>query len=525
MVLIVLSVMGGWLDMVKKQARGLLGDIVVDNGDYVGFPLYQEFIDEIQTWKDPAGQPLIKKATPVLYTWGMYNFRETNQVGAVRVVGIRLNEVFGVNAFKKSLFYETYYPGTTTLAKQQQPMLGVDSQAPPMQISGSDGEVLASIKRPLLPPAYREALEQARRADGGKLEVNDEVTSPTSEFLAQAGLPPIPGYYMLALKPDPNGEPYQVADEPGTFGDPFPGIIFGRDIVARRMPDGKYDRRYPRGQPVTLTLSATSARGQVDPVPIKQPFRYVDDSRTGIYEIDSQHVYCDFDLLQKLLQMQATPRVDSEGKVIGMAPARCYQIQVKLAHDLDQQSLMDLTKRMRETYRSFISDPRFDLDDTDRQLLDNVDAMTWQQTQAHIIGPVEKERVLVTILFGIISLVAVVLILCILYMIVLQKTRDIGIVKALGGSSGGVAFIFVIYGAAVGITGAILGTVLGSTVVWYITVARLGFVGVLVRPHSERGERLGCGHRGGDRDSGFDRRLAGGGLARRAHAARGGDPA
>jgi lipoprotein-releasing system permease protein len=62
----------------------------------------------------------------------------------------------------------------------------------------------------------------------------------------------------------------------------------------------------------------------------------------------------------------------------------------------------------------------------------------------------------------------VVLILCILYMIVLQKTRDIGIVKALGGSSGGVAFIFVIYGAAVGITGAVLGTVLGSTVVWYI---------------------------------------------------------
>jgi lipoprotein-releasing system permease protein len=215
-------------------------------------------------------------------------------------------------------------------------------------------------------------------------------------------------------------------------------------------------------------LWATTARGQVDPIPVKQPFRYADDSRTGIYEIDSQHVYCDFDLLQKLLQMQATPRVADDGRIIGLAPGRCSQIQLKLDHPLDDYELKALTQRLTQRYQSYAEDPRFDLDFTDRQLLSRVEAMTWQQTQAHIIGPVEKERVLVTILFGIISLVAVALILCILYMIVLQKTRDIGIVKAIGGSSGGVAFIFIIYGAAVGITGAVLGTTLGSLVVWNI---------------------------------------------------------
>jgi lipoprotein-releasing system permease protein len=201
---------------------------------------------------------------------------------------------------------------------------------------------------------------------------------------------------------------------------------------------------------------------------IKQPFRYTDDSRTGIYEIDSQHVYCDFDLLQKLLQMQETPRVNADGEIIGMAPARCAQIQIKLARPLDEMSLQALTTRLEERYYSLADDPRFDLDLTDRQLIARIDAMTWQQTQAHLIGPVEKERILVTILFGIISLVAVALILCILYMIVLQKTRDIGIVKAIGGSSGGVAFIFVIYGAAVGIAGAVLGSILGCLVVWNI---------------------------------------------------------
>ena len=109
MVLVVLSVMGGWLDMVKKQSWGLLGDIVVDNSAYAGFPLYQEFIDEISKW------PEIVKATPVIYTYGLFYVRETKQSKDVRVVGLRLEDVYTVNAFKSSLFYEKYYPGTTTL--------------------------------------------------------------------------------------------------------------------------------------------------------------------------------------------------------------------------------------------------------------------------------------------------------------------------------------------------------------------------------------------------------------------------
>jgi lipoprotein-releasing system permease protein len=53
-------------------------------------------------------------------------------------------------------------------------------------------------------------------------------------------------------------------------------------------------------------------------------------------------------------------------------------------------------------------------------------------------------------------------------MIVLQKTRDIGIVKAIGGSPGGVALIFVTYGAAIGVVGSVLGTVFGYNFVTYI---------------------------------------------------------
>jgi len=74
----------------------------------------------------------------------------------------------------------------------------------------------------------------------------------------------------------------------------------------------------------------------------------------------------------------------------------------------------------------------------------------------------------VTILFGVISVVAVILVGCIFYMIVQQKTRDIGIVKSVGATSFGVAGIFLTYGAAVGVVGGALGTVLGAVFVRYI---------------------------------------------------------
>ena len=48
---------------------------------------------------------------------------------------------------------------------------------------------------------------------------------------------------------------------------------------------------------------------------------------------------------------------------------------------------------------------------------------TWEESQATWLGAVEKEKVLVTFLFGIISVVAIFLIFCIFYMIVVEKTQ------------------------------------------------------------------------------------------------------
>jgi len=74
MVLIVISVMGGFLDMVKARSRGLLGDLIMENGALQGFPFYQEFIDQIK--KEMPDR--IEEATPVIVNYGLLRFPSSN---------------------------------------------------------------------------------------------------------------------------------------------------------------------------------------------------------------------------------------------------------------------------------------------------------------------------------------------------------------------------------------------------------------------------------------------------------------
>ncbi len=441
MVLIVMSVMGGFLDQLKRKSRGLLGDIIVDNRSFVGFPLYQEFIDDVRGW------PEIVQATPVIYTYGILRFKDLSHLAHVQVVGIRLHEVYEVNGFKPSLYYERFYPDTTTLAEQKQPLLGFHPTEF-VKLRSPDGE-MREYHRIVLPPALDDALERSWAAG-----IRDTDSPPTQlvDICREAGKPEIVGWYEMSGDAGP----------PREEGEPWPGLIIGRDIVARRTPTGAYERfaQYPRGMMTYLTLVPVSEGGSID-TPIKQPMRYVDDSRTGIYEIDSKYVYADFALLQKLLQMHEVPRADGDGVIRG----RCSQIQIKIRPGVDAAALCG---RLENHYREMSRDPRWKLTPRETAQLLDARAYTWEESQAHIIAPVEKERRLVTTLFAIISLVAALLVLCILYMIVLQKTRDIGIIKSVGGSSAGVATIFVLYGVAIGVVGSVYGAALGYLFVTYI---------------------------------------------------------
>lgn len=93
---------------------------------------------------------------------------------------------------------------------------------------------------------------------------------------------------------------------------------------------------------------------------------------------------------------------------------------------------------------------------------------TWEEKQGPLLKAIEIEKSILNILLFMIIAVAGFGILAIFSMIVSEKTRDIGILKALGASNGGVMKIFLTYGLLLGVVGAVFGTILGLSITWNI---------------------------------------------------------
>jgi lipoprotein-releasing system permease protein len=434
MMIIVISVMGGFVDSIKEKAHGLLGDVIMSGGQQ-GFPYYQGFIDRIAKLKDEkTGQPIVVQATPLIHAVGILQFPRTKKTANVNIWGIRLNEYVRVNRFGDDLFYNNRYGGTR-LDRQKKPLYGWNEQGfatLPDDMDANYQRYLASLS-----PAERDE-EQKRYAHG------------------PGDLYPGPGVFQ------------GPTTRPGYEEPELPGVIIGRTIVARRQPSGEYYRGmdYPRGEVVLLTVVPMTRSGDISMEPPPKPrFRYVDDSRTGIHEIDSMNVYVDFEELQRLLSMDEAKT--QKGSTVA---ARSSQIEINLAESFskvnDRQTLKKYQRLIWGEWLQYVR--TLHPDQVDDELLRLVDMQTWEEMQSSYISAIEKEKFLVLIMFGVISIVAVFLILCIFYMIVQEKTRDIGIIKSTGGSAAGVAAVFLVYGAAIGIVGSVLGSMLGISFVDHI---------------------------------------------------------
>jgi lipoprotein-releasing system permease protein len=93
---------------------------------------------------------------------------------------------------------------------------------------------------------------------------------------------------------------------------------------------------------------------------------------------------------------------------------------------------------------------------------------TWRDDQETMLNAIATELAIINVLLFLIFAVAGFGILAIFYMIVVEKQRDIGILKALGASSGGIMQIFLYYSLSLGILGSVLGLGLGLLFVEYI---------------------------------------------------------
>lgn len=98
--------------------------------------------------------------------------------------------------------------------------------------------------------------------------------------------------------------------------------------------------------------------------------------------------------------------------------------------------------------------------------------ITWQQSNQRLFGALRVEKNLMFFLLTFIMIVAGFGIAATLITVVIEKTGEIGILKALGASPFTILAIFVLQGTIVGVLGTVGGTALGLGIVhWRNTVA------------------------------------------------------
>jgi lipoprotein-releasing system permease protein len=360
MVLVVISVMGGWLRMFRESFHSISGDVIVEGQSMLGFPYYEEMIKRIE------GSPEVKAAAPVIRSFGLVNINNQIRSG-VSVIGYPAN-IGQVNGFGDSLYR---MKGAKEVSFGLVP--GVEYNAP---------------------PGFNRRGKDPKTWDGM-----------------------IVGSGVIGLKKDRNGNIINRETD----------IIYRAYVILTVMPMS----------PDQASLDITAKTLDF--------FWIVDDSRTKVHIYDSNTVYVPFKTLQRDLQMDGR---DGE-------PARTRDIQIALKPGAD---LATARQKIQEITDAVTAEHGYDFRFPYK-------VNTWEETHAAFLSAVENEKILVTFLFSIISVVAIFLIFCIFYMIVVEKTKDIGIIKSVGATSSGVAGIFLGYGAAIGVVGAGLGLLSGWLIV------------------------------------------------------------
>jgi len=390
MVIVVMSVMGGWLSMFRESQRGLIGDVIITRRSWSGFPYYQEIIDELK-----AKVPEVKAAVPAIQTFGLININNAIRSG-VQVYGYPIDQIGEVNAFPQSLYRQRRAATDPHLSAADRALAQAAATQP------------ASFDPPLAPELYR------------------------------------------FIKSESKSDPAK-----------WPGMIVGDGVVGvRKRDDGTIGSRDGLLRAwAQLTLVGIDDEGsQSDLINQKAmpTFWIVDNSRTKFYQQDENTVYVDFSLLQRELRMGEDEYTDAKTGEKVKVPARTSNIQISVKPGFKPA---DVTNKVREVAAGVMLRHNYDM------ITHDIYVNTWEEMQADFINAIEHEIVLTTLLFAIISIVAVFLIFCIFYMIVVEKTRDVGIIKSVGATSSGVAGIFLGYGLAIGLIGGGLGLLVSYVIV------------------------------------------------------------
>ncbi len=212
-----------------------------------------------------------------------------------------------------------------------------------------------------------------------------------------------------------------VSEGTGTRDVRLSGIIIGEEL--RKQLEVQV------GEPISLVSPLQTTPGPLGMVPKVKRFFVAGAFKSGMVDYDSTLIYMGLADAQKFF--------DIGDRVTG--------IEVRVQHPYDAPEVANaLQSQLGITYT----------------------ARDWTRINSNIFAALRLEKFVYSLVILLIVLVAAFNIIATLIMVVMEKRKDIAVLKSIGATSKSISRIFIFKGFVIGAVGALLGTVLGYVVCW-----------------------------------------------------------
>jgi lipoprotein-releasing system permease protein len=301
-------------------------------------------------------------------------------------------------------------------------MNGLQSDLREKILVGSPDIRVVTWSRDMTMPEWRTTLDSILNIDG---VVAAAPVVLTQALVTRSGGPPEPTQ-VVGIQPEGQGVPDITSiRQHATLGDfrfaSSDGLVRGI-VVGRRLADRL--NVFP-GDKVTLVASATTNAVTGSVIPRFENFEVTGIFDTGMFEYDDKYAYVALSAAQQLAG-------------IGSAVTG---IEVRTP-ELDDAP--EVGARIDNLFGSF-----------------NVRVIDWKQQNASLFKALDLEKLAMGVILLLIVIVAAFNIVSTLTMVVTDKTREIGILRAMGMKARAIRTIFLVQGLVIGAVGTAIGALIG----------------------------------------------------------------
>ena len=424
--IVVNSVMAGFTQEMHMRLHGILSDLVFESPSMDGFSDADWHMHQI---REVLGDE-VEGMTAVVHVPALLRIpvRDEYHTRQINLIGVDSETYAEVSSFAEYLQHPENRQKLSFLLREG----GYAPEKESFPISG--------WRHRRARAAYEQAVLEHQQREHQQLEAARSAQQAMAGTTAAADAPPAD-----PLMSAPPQDPYGAAGggqedvfDPQT--EQHTGIVLGIAICSVRARDaaGNVQDYFLCRPGDDVELIFPNAGNALKPV--NSFFTIVDLYESKMSEYDSSFAFMPLEELQDLRGM-----IDPQSGV-----ASVTSIQIKMKPGTNLSAARD---RLRAKFPADVFPYRIE---------------TWRDLQGPLLAAVRMETTILNILLFMIIAVAGFGILATFFMIVVEKTRDIGVLKALGAPSRGVMSIFLGYGVSLGAVGSGVGTVLGLLFVFYI---------------------------------------------------------